>query len=127
MFKPLDSIFYLIILTLILIPFISKPIDNNLTNRIIIIKIGKNYKKEINNTLDSLYTINTDNAHLKLEVKKGRVRIVESGCVNKHCLKMGWLNPVNSGSIICIPQKTIIYFKKQETKKEKKQIDAITG
>lgn len=106
-------------------PFIGN--SENTNSSIIVIKIGKNYEKEINSTLDSLYTINTDYAYLKLEVKKGKVRIIESGCANKHCIRMGWLESVNSGSIICIPQKTIISFKKQKTKQEKKQIDAITG
>ena len=127
MFKPLDSIFYLFIITLILMPFIDNSTNTNTNSSTIVIKIGKNHEKEINSTLDSLYTINTDDAYLKLEVKRGKVRIIESGCANKHCIRMGWLEPANSGSIICIPQKTIISFKKQKAKQEKKQIDAITG
>lgn len=127
MFKPLDTIFYLLILAIMIFPFVRQASINSPLNSAIVITIDKQFRKTLDASRDSLYTIAYGKVHFKLEIKNGKVRIKESACSNKHCLRMGWLGPENRGSIICIPQKTIISFEETEDQKENNEIDAITG
>lgn len=47
-----------------------------------------------------------------LEVKDGRIRVKDSDCPKKICVKHGWLRYAND-VIVCIPNETIIYLKKK--------------
>ena len=56
----------------------------------------------------------------RIEVKKGRVRILESPCPDKICMLQGW---TERGSIICLPNRVVITVGDDL----KDGIDAITG
>jgi len=59
---------------------------------------------------------------IEVEIKDRMVRIKDSDCRDKYCVKHGWLKEDQNGSIICMPNKVIIEFIKQEDD----VLDAIT-
>jgi len=58
---------------------------------------------------DRIFTL--DNG-MVIEIKDGRIRVKESDCPQKICVKHGWLRYAND-VIVCLPNKTIIYLKKK--------------
>jgi hypothetical protein len=56
-----------------------------------------------------------------IEIKDHRLRVTESPCRNKICIKQGW---VESGAIVCLPNRVIITIGDGE---HNKIVDAITG
>lgn len=57
-----------------------------------------------------------------IEIKDRKVRITDSPCSNKLCIKQGW---IHSGSIICLPNRVVVTVGNKD--KQKAGPDAITG
>ena len=49
---------------------------------------------------------------MEIEVKEGKIRVKDSNCPQKICMKHGWLRYAND-VIVCLPNKTIIYLQKK--------------
>ncbi|MDD2400734.1 MAG: NusG domain II-containing protein [Clostridia bacterium] len=48
-----------------------------------------------------------------IEIKDGMVRMVESTCPEKICIKQGWIK--NPGqSIVCVPNEVVVYIDNEE-------------
>ena len=58
-----------------------------------------------------------------IEIRDHKVRIADSPCPNKLCIKQGW---VKSGAIICIPNRVTVMIGNQDDEPPK-IADAITG
>jgi hypothetical protein len=58
---------------------------------------------------DRIFTL--DNG-IVIEINDGKIRVKESDCPQKICVKHGWLRYAND-VIVCLPNKTIIYLKKK--------------
>ncbi len=58
-----------------------------------------------------------------VEIKDHRVRVTESPCHNKLCIKQGWSE---SGAIVCLPNKVVVAIGDHEDEINK-IVDAITG
>jgi hypothetical protein len=58
-----------------------------------------------------------------VEIMNHRVRIAESPCHNKLCIKQGW---IESGAIICLPNRVVVTIGNHEDESDK-TVDAITG
>ncbi len=57
-----------------------------------------------------------------VEIKDHKVRITESPCPNKLCIRQGW---VEKGALICLPNKVVVTIGDGDGKKS--PVDAITG
>jgi len=57
-----------------------------------------------------------------IEIKDRKVRITDSPCRNKLCVKQGW---INSGSIVCLPNRVVVTIGDKDRQKDGP--DAITG
>jgi hypothetical protein len=57
-----------------------------------------------------------------IEIKKKKVRVTNSPCPQKICVKMGWKDK-NNQTIVCVPNKVVI---KVISKLQQQDIDAIT-
>ena len=57
-----------------------------------------------------------------IEIKDHAVRITDSPCSNKLCIKHGW---ITSGSIVCLPNRVVVTVGNKD--KQKDGPDAITG
>ena len=58
-----------------------------------------------------------------VEIKDRKVRITESPCPSKLCIRQGW---IEYGAIVCIPNRIVVTIGKDKDA-NKKIIDAITG
>jgi len=58
-----------------------------------------------------------------VEIRDHRVRVTESPCQNKLCIKQGW---VESGAIVCLPNRVVITIGGQGNEPDK-AVDATTG
>jgi hypothetical protein len=58
-----------------------------------------------------------------VEIRNHRVRVTESPCHNKLCIKQGW---IESGAIICLPNRVVVTIGNHEDESDK-IVDAITG
>ena len=57
-----------------------------------------------------------------VEIRDGKVRITESPCPNKICIKQGW---IKRGAIVCLPNRIVVRV--NSTKDGNRKVDAITG
>jgi hypothetical protein len=57
-----------------------------------------------------------------VEIRDGKVRVAESSCPNKICVKQGW---IDRGVIVCLPNQVVIRVGTEAH--GTKQVDAITG
>ncbi len=67
----------------------------------------------------SSFKMQGKNGPFIVEVDSGRIRISESACPDKFCVKRGWISSPGE-SIICVPNEVVIYFDAQSP------VDAIT-
>jgi len=58
---------------------------------------------------DQIFTLENG---IVIEVKGGRIRVKDSDCPQKICVKHGWLRYAND-VIVCLPNKTILYLPKK--------------
>lgn len=53
--------------------------------------------------------------HNSLQIKSGKVRMIEADCRDKRCMKQGW---TSSLPIICLPNHLVVEIKQNETDKK---------
>jgi hypothetical protein len=58
----------------------------------------------------------------EIEIKDHKVRITESPCSNKLCIRQGW---TQHGTIICLPNRILVTIEDQP--QQNGTVDAITG
>jgi len=64
-----------------------------------------------NISLDKDQILSLENG-MMIEVKDGKIRVKESDCFQKVCVKHSWMRYAND-VIVCLPNKTIIYLQKE--------------
>ena len=90
---------------------------------------GREIRIEVNGRLvyvlpvesNRMVTVEGPEGKTVIEIKDHRLRVTESPCCNKICIKQGW---VESGAIVCLPNRVIITIGNGEYNKI---VDAITG
>lgn len=75
--------------------------------------------KEIDLSKDDIISIL--DGKMRIEVNKGRIRVLESDCPNHNCMKMGWIQSKGQ-NIICVPNRVLIEIASDESQ----SIDAIS-
>jgi len=66
--------------------------------------------EEIDLRHDGIKVISVPEGKMKLEVSKGRIRVIESSCPRKLCVHMGWIKD-NKMPIVCVPNKILMEIK----------------
>lgn len=95
----------------------------------LIIPHGGQIRIEVRNKLLYKLPLNEDKAiiidGLTVQIKGGKVRVAESDCPGKICVKQGW---IDSGAIICLPRRVLITVEgnPEKTHPPKKGVDATT-
>ncbi len=115
MFKFGDLLIYAAVLSAALFPFLREKDTEN--NKIHILYDG--HKEYFDAGKDTVFFIQ---GSIEVEIKDRKVRIKDSNCRDKYCVKHGWLKEDQNGKIICMPNKVIIEF----VKREDDVIDAVT-
>lgn len=110
---------YLIILiTIVSISsiFYIKNIATNQGDKYILVEVnGKEYKKITINDNDKLkhLDINTKYGYNKLEIEKGKVRVIEANCKDKLDIKQGFIRDTGE-LIVCLPNRLVIEIKSEQ-------------
>ncbi len=117
-----DKILIIIILAIIGISLfqILKP---DKVNKILIIRSDGKVIKQINlnTSKDTEFVVKSREGHLTVEIKNGKVRVINSTCKDKLCIKEGWIS--RSGeSIVCLPNRISISI----TGQNDQPVDSIT-
>lgn len=92
----------------------------------LILAVYADGKKAVYTLDDADYTIKSPDGWVKIRIRNKRVKVIDSGCPDKWCTRMGWID--NPGeSIVCLPSRIymVIEEKKRDTGK-KPGIDAVT-
>jgi hypothetical protein len=71
---------------------------------------------------DSIISVDGPLGRTTVEIRDNRVRILDSPCHNKLCVRQGW---TERGAIVCLPNRVIVTIDRGKGKKE--TIDAVTG
>ena len=74
------------------------------------VEINYHNKLVVSTPLDKDRIIDLDEG-IVIEIKDGKVRIKESTCKNKYCVKQGWSNRF---PIICIPNEVSVVIKSKQ-------------
>ena len=45
----------------------------------------------------------------EIEIKDGKIRIIKAPCMNKICMKQGWISHTGE-ALICLPNRVIVYI-----------------
>ncbi|MCR4742940.1 MAG: NusG domain II-containing protein [Treponema sp.] len=102
--KAGDIIFFLLILGAGI--FLSR---NFLTKRGPSVEVNANGNKyEYSLSQDGIYQVGGRIGNTTIEIKDGKVRIIDSPCPNKTCVHQNWGN-----LIICLPNNVIVSVKDQ--------------
>ena len=71
---------------------------------------------------DRIVSVEGPRGRTIVEIRNHRVRIADSACPNKLCIKQGW---IDSGGLVCLPNKVVVTIGGHEGKNT--AVDAITG
>ena len=99
-----DLILIALLLMLSLMPLIFH-IESN--KKIADIKLNGNIIRQIELSEDKTFVIDSENGSNVVDVKDGKIAIIEADCPDKVCVKTGAIS--NMGEIIaCVPHKLVI-------------------
>ena len=114
-FRPLKIGDIIIIILFLILPFIFPKRGGQKVQIFVDGKLIHTYSLD----MDTLITIRGYRGPATFQIKRGKVRMVNSTCPLKLCVKMGWIDKAGS-SIICVPNRVLIKIA------GKKNYDAIT-
>ena len=88
---------------------LTKPQGNIVT----VTQDGKTlYTLDLSKEKDRRITVEYDGRENVIEIKDGRIRMLEANCPDHTCINTGWLENV---PIVCLPNKLAIEFSDKET------------
>lgn len=93
--------------------FYVKKIATNKGEKYISIEVnGKEYKKItfINDAKKRYLDINTEYGYNKLEIHKGKVRVIEADCPDELDVKQGFIENIGQ-VIVCLPNRVVVEIK----------------
>jgi len=86
-----------------------------------LIKVGNGPVQKVSLRMGRMVNIEGEKGKVVIEVKDGRVRVVDSSCFQKICVNTGWINKPGQ-NIICLPNKVLVTIEGKESSK----IDAVS-
>ncbi len=86
-----------------------------------LIKVGDRPVQRVSLRIDKIINVEAEKGRVAIEVKDGRVRAVESSCLQKICVNTGWINRPGQ-NIICLPNKVLVTIEGKESSK----VDAVS-
>jgi hypothetical protein len=76
--------------------------------------------EEIDLKKDGIKELHVTEGRMKLEVSKGRIRVLQSSCPRGLCIQVGWIS-TGRMPIVCVPNKILIEIKGSDS-----QYDAVS-
>lgn len=102
-------IILLIVISLALGIVINKLTNTSNTKYILIMADGQVYQKIplVPELRDSKFIVKSKEGYMYVEIKDGKVRVIDSTCPDKLCIKQGWISNVGE-TIVCLPNRITI-------------------
>jgi len=72
-----------------------------------LVKVGSNPPQKVSLEINKRINVEGEKGRVVIEVKEGRVRVVESSCFQKICVNTGWINKPGQ-NIVCLPNKVLV-------------------
>ncbi|MDH5175011.1 MAG: NusG domain II-containing protein [Elusimicrobiota bacterium] len=72
-----------------------------------LVKVGSNPSQKVSLEINKRINVEGEKGRVVIEVKEGRVRVVESSCFQKICVNTGWINKPGQ-NIVCLPNKVLV-------------------
>lgn len=116
----------IIILSVVLSIFISFfLVSGGEDGRILVVYNGD--ERRVCSLDDSDFTVDGKHGHLKVLVRDGRVRIIESDCPDGLCRQAGWISRQGQ-SLVCLPGRIALVIEKESrgNHKNNEEYDSIT-
>ncbi len=108
-FSRTDFWFLTIVCAVLLSWIVISNISPHASKAVILVH-GKIYKV-VSLDKNALFNIKWKDIHLMtVQTKNGSIRVKESTCKNKICVRTGWISK-DGQSIVCVPNRVIIYTK----------------
>lgn len=122
LFRPADLLPGVILLGgIYLLFFWFKPQEN--ADPVAYIQIDNHLAYQVDLRQDQILKLNEFNPPVEVEVRNQSIGIIRNDCVQKVCIKMGFVS--HSGEmIVCVPKKILIFIPSQHQNHE---INAVTG
>ena len=86
-----------------------------------LIKIDNRPVQRVSLRMDRRINLEGENGKVVIEVREGRVRVVESTCFQRICINTGWINKPGQ-NIVCLPNKVLVTIEGKESPK----VDAVS-
>jgi len=103
--KNIKYVFDLILITSIIFFALKNKGKNSINSKALIKIRSRSYKYSL--AKDKVFTIKQDNINYIFEIKSHKIRMVDSPCPKKICIKTGFISN-SSEEIICVPEKIIV-------------------
>ena len=81
-------------------------------------------RKKVYSLDDADFEIKSQHGRVKVQIRSGRARLVESSCPDQWCLRMGWIDEPGE-SIVCLPSRIFLVME-DENRHRKQDFDTIT-
>ncbi len=107
--KKGDKILIIVVLIILGISLFQILKPGKAGNKIVIIRSDGKVIQQIslNTNKNSEFLVKSREGHLTVEIKNGKVRVVNSTCKDKLCVKEGWISK-SGESIVCLPNRISI-------------------
>ncbi len=86
-----------------------------------LVKVGSSPPQRVSLEINNKIDIEGERGRVIIEVKEGRVRVIESTCFQKICVNTGWINKPDQ-NIVCLPNKVLVTIEG----KRSPEIDAVS-
>ena len=103
--RPLDILLFVTILAWAI--FITAQTANTSNDKVVVHAANDVYEFSLNE--DGVHQVHGALGITTIEIKDGRVRITDSPCPNKTCIRQGFAKP-----LVCLPNKVIVNIEESE-------------
>jgi len=101
---PLDIIVLICLLLVSLSGWVlGKTLNSDSSTVIVEVDGKKQYILDLKK--EGIYKVQGPLGITTVEIRNGKVRVKDSPCPRKYCVKQGW---IKSGAIICVPNKVVV-------------------
>nr|WP_269446110.1 NusG domain II-containing protein [Caldisericum exile] len=83
--------------------------NRNSSKYVVVMADGKLYQKIplLKDLKKSIIMVKSNEGYLYLEIEQDRVRVIDSTCPDKLCIKQGWISNIGE-TIVCLPNRITI-------------------
>ena len=102
----------LAVIVIVLLPLAIVLLNTGKGGEVVVKSDGK-VIDTLNLKKDGTYTYKNDKGYNIVEIKEGKIRVIEADCPNKDCVNKGYIKR-NNESVICLPHRFEVTVKSMD-------------